>query len=99
MSEAPADVGSGARLADALQRRLTRATVLANATGALVTFFAVGFLGPIATPDALSLGVSIRNFVAAVIYVGVALVIGIRVGNQRAWKIREWLRSGRPPGD
>jgi adenylate cyclase len=99
MTEAPADVGSGARLADELQRRLTRATVLANATGALVTFFAVGFLGPIATPDALSLGVSLRNFVAGALYVGLALVIGIRVGNRRARHIREWLRSGRPPGD
>jgi hypothetical protein len=40
---APAGDGSGAQVADQLRRRVTRATVLANAIGALVTFFAVGF--------------------------------------------------------
>ena len=93
------ETASGARLEREIQRRLIRATIVANAVGALVTFFAVGFLAPIATPHTLSWGLTFLNFVGAALYAAMALTLGIRVGNRRALHIRKWLRSGRTPNE
>jgi hypothetical protein len=99
VTQAPAGGGSGAQLAEHLRRRLTRAAVIANGIGALVTFFAVGFLAPLTISEDETASVTLRNAIAASSYVAVAMVAFIKVGDRRAEPIREWLRSERPAGD
>jgi adenylate cyclase len=99
VTQAPAGGGSGAQLAEHLRRRLTRAAVIANGIGALVTFFAVGFLAPLTISEDETASVTLRNAIAASSYVAVAMVAFIKVGDRRAEPIREWLRSEAPAGD
>src|SRR4051794_36874893 len=91
--------GAGARLAEGLGRRGTRANVIAHATGALVTFFAVGFLAPLSVSNHDLYAGTLRNAIAVPLYVAVVLVVFVRVGNRRARPILSWLRSEQPAGD
>ena len=99
MTGAPADDSSGARLADQIRQRVTRANVIAHAMGALVTFFAVGFLAPLSIANEETFSIALRNAVAVSIYVAVVLAVLVRVGTRRAQPIERFLRSGRPPND
>ncbi|HYP48054.1 MAG TPA: HAMP domain-containing protein, partial [Thermoleophilaceae bacterium] len=95
MNAAPEE-RSGAELAEAVNRRLSRAAVVANSAGALVVgAFLVSM--PLASDPGEAGGLLLRNLAFAVPYLLFTLWAGVSWGNARYQRVHDWLRAGRAP--
>src|SRR5688572_21414297 len=88
---------NGAQVVQRVTWLLVPAMVVSNAVGALVVFVLAGFVVP--TPDDLEdkIEILIENAAALTIYLGIALIIGVRWGVRRSRAATQWLQEDRTP--
>jgi adenylate cyclase len=87
----------GVELADAAARRLPRAAIVANTTGALDVFLFVTFLVPFSARR--SAAVVAVNAVAGTVYLLLTLWLGARASDRRYRRHTAWLREDRPASE
>jgi adenylate cyclase len=80
-------------LVDAARRRLRRAAIVANTTGALDVFLFVTFLVPFSARR--SVEVVVLNAAAGVVYLVLTLWLGAAASDRRFTRRTAWLREGR----
>src|SRR5215213_2217922 len=80
-----------------VRRRLSRAAVLANVAGALSVFAFLGFFLPFHVDDSKEL--IIRSAVLGVVYLALALTLGLVFGRRRSRARLAWVGAGRAPSD
>jgi adenylate cyclase len=89
--------GSGAALSQQIRARLTRAAVISNSVGAAAALV-FGFLVPVPVDSDAGL-LQIRTLAAFVVYMPVALWVGIAWGRRLGAPLDRWLRADRPATD
>ena len=80
-----------------IRLRLRRAIGIANAAGALVTFFAAGNVIPVFYSNSLSNRTGVVNGPLAFAVVATGIYLGFRLGDRGFDPIRSWLLAGCPP--
>jgi adenylate cyclase len=95
VERAPALDAEGAALARATARRTSTAAMVANACGVVDVFLLLFFVlpSPPGEPDTL------RNLVAALVFVTLAFVVGTLWGNRLVRPMVAWLVEGRAPSE
>ncbi|MDX6670235.1 MAG: adenylate cyclase [Solirubrobacteraceae bacterium] len=88
------DAAPGVELAEVAARRLRRAAIVANTTGALDVFLFVTFLVPFTARR--STEVVVVNAAAGIVYLVLTLWLGARASDRRFQRRTVWLREGRP---